>query len=151
MGSGSVSISKSRPRHRSRPSSRSSPCFSTSAGIRHWLLTGPELAPSLPRERSRPALKGTLHGHCGRLFDRSVHSRPRHTTDGDDDGQIWAPILATGSSQAHSWLQASQGRDPGLPGKARSMAIAEGSVTDLCTLDPGIRPITMMVYKSGRR
>ena len=25
-----------------------------------------------------------------------------------DDGQIWAPTTATGSSQAHSWLQASK-------------------------------------------
>jgi hypothetical protein len=26
-------------------------------------------------------------------------------TDGDDDGIIWAPAPATGSSHAHNWLQ----------------------------------------------
>ena len=31
------------------------------------------------------------------------------------------------------------------------MAIAEGSLTDLCTPDPGIRPMAMMMDKSGRQ
>ena len=75
----------------------------------------PPLAPHRPRtgsnppsERSRPAWKGTVHGLCERLWDRSVHCRPRHTTDDDDDGQIWAPTPATGSSQAQNWLQPSK-------------------------------------------
>ena len=83
------------------------------SGRRH-----PPLAPHRPRtgsnppsHRSRTAWKGTLHGLCGRLWDQSMHSRPRHTTDGDDDGQIWAPTPDTGSSKAQNWLQPSKSRE----------------------------------------
>ena len=62
----------------------------------------------LPSHRSNSTWQGKLYGLCKKLWDPSVHSWPRHMTDGDDDGQIWAPTPATGSSRAQNWLQLSK-------------------------------------------
>ena len=83
------------------------PCRRFLGGIflqRLWPIAGS----MLPSHRSSSTWQGKLYGLCKKLWDPSVHSWPRHMTDGDDDGQIWAPTTATGSSHAQSWLQPSK-------------------------------------------